>query len=82
MAKVICTLYGRYHDRVTGVEFRPELVDGRYVGVAEIEDAKVLKHFEGREGFEIVGGAKTEPVPNSRGTGRKARAAKAATPEE
>lgn len=57
MAKVICTLYSRHFDRKTGIEFRPELIDGSYVGVAVVTDAELLKSFKGREGFEIVGEA-------------------------
>ena len=72
MAKVICTIYGRFRDRTTGVEFRPELVDGRYVGVATVDDPAALDRFRGREGFEIVGEEKTSE-PNSKGNGEKSR---------
>lgn len=73
MAKVICTLYSRHFDRRTGVEFRPELVDGRYVGVATVEDPAALKHFKGREGFKIVGEARKESEPKSKSSGKKAQ---------
>jgi hypothetical protein len=59
MARVICTTYSELTDRTTGVRFRPMVVDGLYVGVAEVEDADLLEKFEGREGF-IVEGAEAE----------------------
>lgn len=71
MAKVICTLYSRHFDRRTGVEFRPELVGGRYVGVAKVEDAKVLRLFKGREGFEVVEEPKKAAKSKSEPTGKK-----------
>lgn len=82
MAKVICLHYGRFLDRKTGVEFRPELVDGRYVGVALVEDPRVLDRFRGRDGFEIVGEAKPDASPKTKGVSRTTRTAKAAPSEE
>ena len=57
--KVICTNFSRFHDKRTGIEFRPELRDGVYVGMAEVSEEKAAE-FESREGFEIEGNAEVE----------------------
>jgi len=66
MARVICHAYGTgiFH----GVIFREEQVDGRYVGVAVVEDKEVLDKFRHHPSFTVI-----EPEPEPKAKSKKGK---------